>query len=79
MGFNEICLPSSPTNLHCGLIPIGSPVRVTSNGLRWNLNDEILDFKNLVSTSNQTTGATVEIVSNDLLLWSMSNYLTEVI
>ncbi|VDK31800.1 unnamed protein product [Taenia asiatica] len=36
-GLNEIYLSNCPTNLHCGLIPIGRPVRVTSKGLRWNL------------------------------------------
>ncbi|CDS40725.1 thiamin pyrophosphokinase 1 [Echinococcus multilocularis] len=80
-GFNEIHLSNCPTNLHCGLIPIGRPVRVTSKGLRWNLvsDNDILDFGKLVSTSNQTIDTRVEVVSDGLLLWSMSNCLTEML
>ncbi|VDM35851.1 unnamed protein product [Hydatigera taeniaeformis] len=41
--------------------------------------DDILDFKKLISTSNQTIDTKVEVVSSDLLLWSISNYLIEII
>ncbi|GFH13873.1 thiamine pyrophosphokinase, partial [Haematococcus lacustris] len=37
---------------HCGLIPIAGPARVTFSGLRWNLDNAVMQVGGLVSTSN---------------------------
>lgn len=45
----------------CGLVPLTGPARVTTTGLKWNLNDDEISFGRFISTSNQlATSAAVE-------------------
>lgn len=46
---------------YCGLLPIGGSAYVTSHGLKWNLNNQLSQFGELVSTSNELNDE--EIVS----------------
>lgn len=62
-----------PTEQYCGLIPVGKPVRAQTTGLRWNLNSDMLDFEDLVSTSNRTVDTIVNISCDGPLLWTVSN------
>lgn len=64
-------------NLHeewnyCGLIPIDGPTTVTSEGLHWNLNNTMLSFGGLVSTSNYPESGSVKIVTDKPLLFTCS-------
>jgi thiamine pyrophosphokinase len=57
----------------CGLIPIAGPVaNITTNGLKWNLEQQEMHFGlgGLVSSSNEIVDATVEVQTSGLLLWT---------
>ncbi|GLH03139.1 CLUMA_CG005329, isoform A [Gryllus bimaculatus] len=74
-GFHEISipLPVISSNKWCSLVPFGSPARVTTTGLKWNLDDRILEFGKLVSTSNTFSGSTlVTVHTNSNVVWSMA-------
>ncbi|KAF6769282.1 hypothetical protein AHF37_12231 [Paragonimus kellicotti] len=56
---------------HIGLIPVGKPCTVTTRGLMWNLEDQLLSFDGLVSTSNALIDTIVHISCDNPLLMTM--------
>ncbi|VDO01468.1 unnamed protein product [Rodentolepis nana] len=78
-GDNCIIMDSFPTYQYCGLIPLGKPVRTSTCGLQWNLDDEYLDFEGIVSTSNRNTTSTVRVHCDGPLLWTVSNPFTKIL
>lgn len=55
---------------HVSIIPLGNKCNnITTNGLRWNLNNQSLEFGKLVSTSNQAIEDVVDIEVSDTVLW----------
>ncbi|XP_022664256.1 thiamin pyrophosphokinase 1-like [Varroa destructor] len=71
-GTHRIMTPQGVRGGYCGIIAVGSPVRATSKGLKWNLNSTELAFRRLVSTSNSITSDEVEIEVTDDVLWTMT-------
>ena len=69
---DEIPQPSLGEGPTCGLIPIGHPCeQVTTSGLKWNLEDNPLEFGGLVSTSNRVMESEVKIICSHALLFTV--------
>lgn len=68
-GCNEITLNPSLEGPGCALVPLGTSCTVTSTGLKWDLNNHVLSFGSLVSTSNEALGTKIKVDTNNPLLW----------
>lgn len=73
-GDNEIHIPDHFRDYWCSLVPFQHSTIATTSGLRWNLNETILEFGGIVSTSNKyefNSTKNVCVSTNKPLLWSM--------
>ncbi|KAL1924177.1 uncharacterized protein VTP21DRAFT_7212 [Calcarisporiella thermophila] len=71
-GKNEIYLDQQVEGPTCGILPIGvSSARLTTSGLKWNLQNDITSFGSMVSTSNQLDSDVVTIECDEPLVWTV--------
>lgn len=77
-GKHEIILPDEiDKDTHIGLIPVGNEVKhVTTEGLKWNLNNQPMAFGKLISTSNAVAlnATCISVQCDDTLLWTMEYF-----
>ena len=58
---------------HCGVVPMGQPARVTSKGLKWDMDALRLEFGGIISTCNMfSDSAVVTIETDQSLLFTMT-------
>ena len=62
----------------CGLIPLQGDARVSTIGLKWNLEDDVMSFNTggLISTSNQFVSDEVVVHTDTPLLFTFSSTST---
>jgi thiamine pyrophosphokinase len=72
-GQHTIHIPENLRKYWCSLVPVGSLATATTTGLKWNLNNDLMEFGGIVSTSNKYDGKSdkVTIENDSPLLWSM--------
>lgn len=70
---HEIHIPIDVKKQWCSLIPIANSAVVTTSGLKWNLNNDKMEFGGIVSTSNTYDDKLdiVKIATDSPLVWSM--------
>jgi len=68
-GYHTIYPNKSIEGSHCGLIPVGYPAQIKTEGLKWNMNTET-KFGALVSTSNEIKDDFVTISNSHPILWT---------
>ena len=59
----------------CGLVPLTGPARVTTSGLKWNLDGDEITFRRFISTSNEllpveVSSGEVVITTDRALVWT---------
>ncbi|KAJ8612679.1 hypothetical protein CTAYLR_002103 [Chrysophaeum taylorii] len=74
-GIHTIRVRAGIEGPHCGLVPIGAPCVVSTEGLEWNLNNQRLEFGHLVSTSNLIRSDTVTVRTSHPLVWTTEFHL----
>nr|XP_002130370.1 thiamin pyrophosphokinase 1-like [Ciona intestinalis] len=55
----------------CGLLPFGGEIVATTKGLKWNLTENILQYNQLISTSNELDGSGIVLIKSNLpVVWT---------
>lgn len=66
-------IKSNQSSKWCSLVPVGGKSVVTTSGFRWNLNQDLLAFGSLISTSNEfdKNEEYVKVETDEPLFFSM--------
>ncbi|KAF3904855.1 hypothetical protein ABW20_dc0106050 [Dactylellina cionopaga] len=70
-GKNIVDTPLKLFGKTCGLIPVAGPSVITTEGFEWDLSNTETRFGGMVSTSNHLLKDRVEVVTTELLLFTM--------
>jgi thiamine pyrophosphokinase len=70
-GPNTISTPLATLGPCCGIIPVGSPSIITTQGLEWNLTNAETKFGGLVSTSNHTIDDVVNVETTEPVVFTI--------
>eukprot|EP00879_Flechtneria_rotunda_P004622 GHRR01004879.1.p1 GENE.GHRR01004879.1~~GHRR01004879.1.p1 ORF type:complete len:481 (+),score=156.54 GHRR01004879.1:1799-3241(+) len=65
----SVIKPSRLEGPTCGIVPLARAAVASSIGLKWNLNNTQMCFRGLLSTSNVISSGTVEVTTDEDLLW----------
>lgn len=61
--------PSRLEGPTCGLVPLARPATASSKGLKWDLDNTHMCFRGLLSTSNIISSDSIEVSTDEDLLW----------
>jgi thiamine pyrophosphokinase len=61
-----------PLGTHCGLLPYIHVDRVATEGLKWDLTGQAMDFRSLISTSNLSEDSTITVETSQPIVWCSS-------
>lgn len=70
-GKHELTIEDALEKTKCGLFPIGSPCKVSTSGLKWNIDDQVLSYGTLISVSNEAVASTVNIKADNPLIFTI--------
>ena len=70
-GRNIIRTPQSLLGPCCGIIPIGGPSTITTEGFEWNLTNTETKFGGMVSTSNHTVADVVKVDTTEPVVFTV--------
>ena len=70
-GENRISLPKEVFGPACGIIPVGGPSVITTNGLVWDVTDWETTFGGKVSTSNVLKEGVVTVFTTEPVLFTV--------
>ena len=72
-GKNRVHAPVGPSHFteNVGIIPIGRPSMITTNGLEWDVTDWSTEFGTQMSTSNHIRAETVEVETSERVLFTL--------
>ncbi|CAH1401328.1 unnamed protein product [Nezara viridula] len=74
-GEHKIHIPPPLCNQNelCGILPLSKPAKVSSKGLKWNLDNHTIEFGGIISSSNTYDGSPeVHITTDTTIIWTMS-------
>ncbi|EMR08828.1 thiamine pyrophosphokinase [Pneumocystis murina B123] len=70
-GINKIHLDLSILGPHCGLVPIGKKCIVTTEGMKWNMKNQVMEYGGLISTSNMVFENIIIVKTNEKVLFTI--------
>ncbi|EPX74787.1 thiamine diphosphokinase Tnr3 [Schizosaccharomyces octosporus yFS286] len=63
---------STNVNQHCGILPVGGPAFVSeTDGLEWNLKNQVCSFGGLISSCNIVRKADITVRTQHPVIWTM--------
>ncbi|KAG5518389.1 hypothetical protein PMAC_003186 [Pneumocystis sp. 'macacae'] len=76
-GLNKIYLNQLILGPHCGLIPIGRKCTVTTEGMKWDLKNRIMEYGGTISTNNIILKNVVTVETDERLLFTVEMCLSD--
>lgn len=70
-GRNTVKTPRSLLGPCCGIIPVGGPSTISTEGFEWNLTNTETKFGGMVSTSNHTIDDVVKIETTEPIVFTI--------
>lgn len=74
-GENKIHLPADRFGPSCGILPIGQPATISTEGLEWDVREWKTSFGTQMSTSNSLVADMIVITTDEAVVFTVSLHL----